>query len=222
MKRGLLFRTAQAAAGLALFSFGVYLTIQANIGLAPWDCLSMGLSYHLPITYGTAAILISCVIVVIDLLLRERIGIGTLLDAAICGLSVDFFSALKLVPAQSGLLSGIPLMVAGMFVMSFGQYVYMRAGLCCGPRDSLLVGVGRRLKRMPIGLVNILILCAALAAGWALGGKVGVGTLVSALGIGVTMQITFRLLRFEPRDVAHEGLFQSAASLRKPVSGCGG
>ena len=129
MKRGLLFRTAQAAAGLALFSFGVYLTIQANIGLAPWDCLSMGLSYHLPITYGTAAILISCVIVVIDLLLRERIGIGTLLDAAICGLSVDFFSALKLVPAQSGLLSGIPLMVAGMFVMSFGQYVYMRACL---------------------------------------------------------------------------------------------
>lgn len=199
-------RIARASLGLVLFGFGVYLTIQANIGLQPWDVFSMGISKHLPVSFGTASVIISLIIVALDLLMREKIGIGTLLDAVLVGKSVDLFMWLGVVPSQRGLIPGIGVMLAGMLVMSFSQYLYMSAALCCGPRDAMLVGIGKRLRALPIGLVNIGIQALALGVGYSLGGQVGIGTLVSVFGIGITMQITFRLLRFEPRDVAHQGM----------------
>lgn len=211
----LLNRMVRATLGLMLFAFGVYLTIQANIGLAPWDCLSIGLSGHIPLSYGTLSIIISVAIVGVDLLLGEPIGVGTLLDAVVCGASVDLYTALGFVPKLHNLWLGFGSMATGLFIMAFGQYIYMSAGLCCGPRDSMLVGIGKRLRRCPIGFVNILILAVVLVIGALLGGKVGVGTVVSVAGIGLAMQLVFRLLRFEPRDVRHENLFQSLATVRR-------
>ena len=81
----------------------------------------------------------------------------------------------------------------------------MKAGLCCGPKDALLVGLGKRFGRLPIGLVNFIQLSCVLAAALWLGGPVGIGTLISAVGTGLAMQITFRALRFEPRSMVHIG-----------------
>ncbi len=198
----------KTAFGLAVFAFGVRLTISANIGLAPWDSLSMGISYHTPLSYGTAHIVISCIIVVIDLLIREKIGYGTLLDAFLVGLFVDFYDYLGIVPTQSGIPLGIAVMVAGLFMMSLGQYFYMSAGQCCGPRDAFLVGLGKRLPRVPIGIVNTGILSVVLTGGWLLGAPIGIGTVISTFGMGVSMQIVFRLLKFEPRSVRHQSLFE--------------
>ncbi len=202
----LLLRMVRASLGLVLFGFGIYLTIQANIGLAPWDVFSMGVSHHLPVTFGTASVLISLLITVVDIFMKEKIGIGTLLDAVLVGKSVDLFQWLGLVPRQQGLLTGIGVMFIGLLLMSFSQYLYMSAALCCGPRDAMLVGIGKRLRSLPIGLVGIFIQFIVLLVGFFLGGPVGVGTLLSVFGIGFTMQLVFRLLRFEPRDVAHQGL----------------
>lgn len=199
--------------GLAIFSFGVYLTIQANIGLAPWDALSMGVSLHTPLRYGTAHMLISLLILIIDLLLREKIGWGTVFDALLVGNFVDLFTALNVLPLQSNVILGVAVMAAGLLIMALGQYFYMSAGQGCGPRDAFVVGVGRRMACIPIGVVNTIILCAALCGGWLLGAPIGLGTVISAVGIGAAMQLVFHLLHFEPRNVVHRNLAETTRQL---------
>jgi uncharacterized membrane protein YczE len=199
-------RFLQAAAGLIVAAFGTYLMILANIGVAPWDALNLGIACHLPITYGTASVLVSVLILAIDLLARERIGLGTLLDAVLVGKAVDFFNAMDWLTQPKGLAGGIVMMAVGMLLIGFGQYVYMKAGLCCGPRDSLLLALGRKVRAVPIGMVNVGLLAVVTLAGWLLGGPVGIGTLLAAFGLGVAMQAVFHLLRFEPRSVVQEDL----------------
>ena len=126
--------------GLVIFAFGVHLTIFANIGLAPWDCLSMGVSYHTPLNYGMSVTVISLVIIGIDLLMRERIGFGTLFDALVVGNTIQFFNDHNPFPLNEGILTGIPIMLLGFFFMAIGQWRYMSGAQCCGPRDMLLVG----------------------------------------------------------------------------------
>ena len=146
-----------AAASLFLNGFGIYLTIQANIGAAPWDVLNLGLSKSLGILYGSASIAVSVTILVIDILLREPIGLSMFIDAFVVGKSVDFFNWLHPVPACQSLGTSIPVLLAGLVVIAYTQYGYMVASLGCGPRDSLLVGLAKRLKRLPIGLEGILL-----------------------------------------------------------------
>lgn len=194
--------------GLFLFSFGTYMIIQANIGLDPWDALSMGISYHTPLSYGIAHTGVSIIILLLDVMMKEKIGYGTLFDALLVGNFVDLIARADPIPVQHNLISGIALMLAGLFLMAYGQFVYMSAGQCCGPRDSFLVGVGRRLHRMPIGIVDILIMAAVLLAAFLLGGPIGIGTVISTFGVGIVMQIVFRILHFEPRSVVHRNLVE--------------
>ncbi len=102
-----------------------------------------------------------------------------------------------------GVLSGVAMMLVGFAIMAVGMWIYMRACQCCGPRDALLVGLGKRLPRVPIGVVHIALWSMVTVAGWLLGGPVGVGTLLSAFGAGAVMQMVYQLLHFEPRDVRH-------------------
>ena len=103
---------------------------------------------------------------------------------------------------------GVVLMLAGFVFMALGMYIYMRAEQCCGPRDSLLVGLGKRLPRLPIGIVEVLLWAAVLLAGWLLGGPVGIGTLISTFGAGAVMQLIYGALHFEPRDIRHRDVFE--------------
>ena len=189
--------------GLVIFAFGVHLTIFANIGLAPWDCLSMGVSYHTPLNYGKSVTVISLVIIGIDLLMRERIGFGTLFDALVVGNTIQFFNDHNPFPLNEGILTGIPIMLLGFFFMAVGQWRYMSGAQCCGPRDMLLVGLGKRLPKVPIGVVQISLLAVVVFVSWLLGGPVGIGTLVSVLGMGLVMQLVLNIVHFEPRDVTN-------------------
>lgn len=204
-----------AAAGLVLFGFGVYLTIQANIGVAPWDAFNLGLSKTFGISYGNASIAVSLVIVCADILLRERIGIGMFLDAVLVGKAVDLFNFLKLVPPQEKLYFSLPVMIIGLFIMGFAQYVYMKAALGCGPRDSFLVGLKRRTKRIPIFAISITMLAIVTLIGYLLGGPIGIGTLICAFLIGPIMEFDFRLVRFDPTAVEHQDIVKSFKILFK-------
>ena len=126
-----------AAVSLFVNGFGVYLTIQANIGAGPWDVLNIGLSRSLGILYGTASIAVSLSILLIDILLKEPIGIAMFIDAVVVGKSVDFFNWIHAVPACQSLWTGIPVMAAGLFILAYTQYTYMVASLGCAPRDSI-------------------------------------------------------------------------------------
>ena len=198
----------QIALGLLVFSFGVHLTIFANIGLAPWDCLGMGISAHTPLNYGLAMTATSVVILLIDLLLRERIGYGTIIDALLTGNFVQAFNDLSPLKPCASVWSGIAMMLVGCVVVAIGMWIYMRGEQCCGPRDALLVGLGKRLPKVPIGAVQIILWSVVTVVGWVLGGPVGVGTLLSAHGAGAVMQLVYQLLRFEPRDVEHRSVIE--------------
>ena len=128
-----------AAVSLFVNGFGVYLTIQANLGAAPWDVLNLGLSRSLHILYGNASIAVSFTILVIDILLKEPIGIAMFIDAVVVGKAVDYFNWVHAVPACDSLVTGIPVMFAGLVILAYTQYTYMIASLGCGPRDTLLV-----------------------------------------------------------------------------------
>ncbi len=214
MKR-ILLQWLQIAAGLLVFAFGVHLTIFANIGLAPWDCLGMGVAAHTPLNYGLSMTAIAVAILGVDLLLTERIGYGTIIDALLTGNFVQLFNDLNPFPANQNLWLGIGLMLVGFVFMALGMWVYMSAGQCCGPRDALLVGLGKRLPRLPIGLVEILLWAAVLLVGWLLGGPVGIGTVISTFGAGLVMQLVYNAVGFEPRDVVHRDVFDVIKEIRR-------
>ena len=198
-----------AAVSLFLNGFGVYLTIQANIGAGPWDVLNLGLSKTLGILYGTASITISFTILLIDVLLREPIGIAMFIDAVVVGKSVDFFNWLHPVALCQSLRSAIPVMIVGLFIIAYTQYTYMVASLGCGPRDTLLVGLARRAPRVPIGAMSIALLSTATLLGWLLGGPVGLGTLICAFATGPIMQTAFRTVHFDATGIKHQRLKES-------------
>ena len=202
----------QIAAGLLVFAFGVHLTIHANIGLAPWDCLGMGIAKHTPLNYGLSMTIIAVCVLGIDLLIKERIGFGTIIDAVLTGNFVQMFNDLDPLPDNSSLLLGIVFMLVGFVFMALGMWIYMSAEECCGPRDSLLVGLGKLFPSIPIGIVEIALWTIVLLAGWLLGGPVGIGTLVSTLGAGAVMQLVYHIIRFEPRDLKHKDVLEVAAA----------
>jgi uncharacterized membrane protein YczE len=200
-------------AGLLVFSFGVHLTIYANIGLAPWDCLGMGIARHTPFNYGISMTLMAVVILLIDLLLKERIGFGTVIDALLTGNFVQMFNNINPLPENRNLWLGIGIMLVGFVFMALGMWIYMSCEQCCGPRDSLLVGLGKRMRKIPIGMVEVILWACVLLAGWLLGGPVGIGTLISTFGAGIVMHLVYSAIHFDPRKLRHKDIAQTARIL---------
>ena len=212
-RKSIVLQWLRITVGLAVFAFGVHLTIYANIGLAPWDCLGMGISYHTVLNYGLAMTAISLAVLGIDLLLREQIGYGTIIDAVLTGNLVQLYNSLSPLPENHSTWIGIVAMLIGFVFMALGMMIYMKAAQCCGPRDSLLVGLGSRIPKVPIGVVEILLWAAVLLMGWLLGGPVGIGTLISTFGAGAVMQLVYSLLHFEPREIRHRDVMEVTREL---------
>ncbi len=203
--------TNMLLAAISLFAngFGVYLTIQANIGAGPWDVLNLGLSKTLGILYGTASVAISYAILGVDIALKEPIGIAMFIDAFVVGKAVDFFNRINVVPKCDSVLKGIVVMLIGLVIMAYTQYTYMSASLGCGPRDTLLVALAKRANKIPIGAVSIALLSLATFIGWLLGGPVGIGTLICAFATGPIMQMAFSSVKFDATHVHHQHLADS-------------
>lgn len=199
----------QAAAALFVNGFGVYLTMHADIGAGPWDVFNLGISKTLGILYGTASISVSFAILIIDVLLKEPIGIAMFIDSLVVGKSVDLFEFLNIVPKPGTLPGAVIMQLAGLTIMGYTQFFYMRAALGCGPRDTLLVGLKKRLRRIPIGVVSILLLGTVTFVGFLLGGPVGIGTLICAFLSGPIMQFAFQTVRFDATKIGHQRLRES-------------
>ena len=215
MRRKVFSEWIKIVLGLFVFSFGIHLTIYANIGLAPWDCLGMGIANHTPLNYGLAMTAVAVTILVIDIVMKERIGFGTIIDALLTGNFVQMFNSLNHLPENNNVWAGIGIMLVGFVFMDLGMWMYMSAQQCCGPRDSLMVGLGKRMPKVPIGLVNAVILGVVLLTGYLLGGPVGIGTLISVFGSGAVMQAVYGLIKFEPRDMKHRDVIVVAKEIMK-------
>ena len=200
---------------LMIYAVAINAATNTNLGLGPWEVFSMGLSKHLPLTFGQCVITVSVIIVIIDIVMKEKIGIGMILDAFLVGTFIDICMALDFVPhfTDSSLAVKILAYLITIPMMSLATYLTMSACQGMGPRDTLVVALGRRVRRIPIGVVMNAMLVAVTLIGWYLGGPVGIGTLISAFGIGATLQFWCAFFHFEPRDVEHKSL---ADYVRRP------
>ena len=203
-----LFRVARLIAGLFLYSLGIVFTIQANIGYAPWDVFHAGLVKTIGVTMGMASIFVGFAIVIIVVLLGEKIGLGTVLNMLLIGAFLDMILMPSIIPLAAGFVSGVFMLAVGLFIIAFASYLYISSGFGAGPRDSLMVAITRKTK-LPVGVCRAVIETAAVVIGWFLGGMAGVGTIISAFGIGFCIQIVFRLLKFDVAAIMHETILQT-------------
>lgn len=201
--------------GLFVLALGSFLTIQANVGLAPWDAFSMGFSYITGLSYGKIVVLTGFVIIIIDFLLKEKIGFGTIINALLIGTFVDIIASLQLIPKMQSWIFGLIMLLIGQFILCIGSYYYISAALGCGPRDALMVALGKRLPNVPIGVIRGTLEGSVLLIGWLLGAKVGIGTVLSVFGIGFLIQFTFHLFRFDVKAVKHENMADTIQILAK-------
>lgn len=189
--------------GLFLYALGIVVIINAQIGYAPWDAFHVGLGKTFGISIGTASILTGIVIGIITIILGEKLGIGTILNMVLIGLFLDIIMAFHIIPVLDNMFLGIIMVIAGMFIISLASYFYIESGFGAGPRDSLMVAI-TRLTGFKIGICRGSIELVAALVGWALGGMIGIGTVISAFAIGFCIQTTFKVLKFDATAIKHE------------------
>jgi len=203
-------RTGRLLFGLFLYSLGLTLSIQANVGLAPWDAFGMGVSNITGISYGNISILTGIVIlIVVAGFLKEKIGMGTILNTILIGIMVDLMQAIHLIPFMTNFFLGIPMLLLSQIIVSLATYFYIGAGMGCGPRDTLMVALGKMFPKVPIGAIRGSIEGTVLLIGFLLGAKVGIGTVIAVFGISFILQYTFKLLKFDIKAVVHENIFET-------------
>lgn len=179
-------RLTQLFVGLVLYGVSLAMMVEADLGLAPWDVLHSGLIRHVPITLGQAVVVMSFVVLVLWVPLREMPGIGTIANALVVGLSAD--ATLWLLGSPGPLAARIALMAGSIVLCAIATACYIGAQLGRGPRDGLMTGLTRR-TGLSIRLVRTGLEIAVVLVGLALGGGLGVGTVAFALLIGPITQV---------------------------------
>jgi uncharacterized membrane protein YczE len=189
--------------GLFLFALGIVFALNANIGYPPWDVFHAGLGGNLGVTIGVAGIITAAGLTAVVALLGERIGLGTIANMILVGVFIDLILALEVVPVGESFLTGLGIMVVGLYIIAVASYFYIGSGFGAGPRDSLMVALSR-ITRLPLGFCRGIIEIVVALFGWLMGGPIGAGTVIFGLFIGVCVQVFFKLLRFDPKKVKHE------------------
>ncbi|HWG94265.1 MAG TPA: hypothetical protein VNU66_08590 [Mycobacteriales bacterium] len=177
-------RLLQLHLGLLLYGLSLALVVEAGLGTAPWDVLHQGLARSTGLSIGTWVVLMSGLVLLLWVPLRLRPGVGTVANALLVGTSLDVF--LGLLPDLDGLGVRALALAAGVGLNAVATAAYIGARLGAGPRDGLMTGIAAR--GHSVRAVRTGIELTVLAAGVALGGTVGVGTVVYALGIGPLVQ----------------------------------
>jgi uncharacterized membrane protein YczE len=191
-------RIVRCVGGLALFGVGIALLLAADLGAAPWDVFHTGVSDLTGIPVGTVIIITGLLLLLLWIPLRESPGLGTLLNAIEIGVVVDL--VLPVIPEPDQLAWRIVMMLAGVGIIAVGSGLYIGAGLGPGPRDGLMTGLARRGVSIRVARTGIEL--TILAIGVALGGAIGIGTAVFALGIGpLVHHLLPRLTMHDPDPV---------------------
>lgn len=193
---------AVAQLGFALYGLSLALIIQAGLGTGPWAVLSVAMADLTGTTPGTMIILTGLVVLLGAVLMKERIGWGTLGNILFIGPWTDLF--LILIPNLKGnLWLGVPALIGSVLLTALATAIYISVDAGAGPRDSLMLAVSRvagRSVQISRAVIEILV----VLLGWLLGGPLGIGTLVFALSIGPLVQQFFALLKVSPHQPALE------------------
>ncbi|RZQ64338.1 YczE/YyaS/YitT family protein [Amycolatopsis suaedae] len=189
-------RLTQLVGGLALYGASIAMLTRAGLGLSPWSVLEEGLTKITGFTYGTSVAVTSVFVLLLWIPLRQRPGIGTVLNVLIISVTVDLVRAV--LPDQHTLAWQVVLLVGGVALNALATAVYVGTRLGPGPRDGLMTGLAAR-TGWSVRLVRTMIEVTVLALGWTLGGTVGVGTVLYALAIGPLTQWLLPRVAWKPR-----------------------
>jgi uncharacterized membrane protein YczE len=189
----LVVRMLQLHVGLMLFGVGISALLGAGIGLDPWSTFHSGLADRLGVSFGTVVVAVGLVLVAVAWAwFRERPGPGTLFNMALVGPWVDVFRSRAWFPVAEGLAWGVAQFATGLAIVGLASGLYIAARLGAGPRDSFMLGLARR-SGLGLRWTRIGVELVVLAIGFALGGAVGLGTVLFALAMGPLMQAFLRL-----------------------------
>ena len=196
-----LVRLLRLILGLFLFALGIVLCMNAQVGYAPWEVFHAGIAQALGMKIGMVVIVSGFGFALIGIIFGEKIGIGTLLNVLLIGTFMDILIAVNILPVMEHFL-------LGLFIIALGSYFYIGSGFGAGPRDNLMVVIRKR-TNLPIGICRGMVELTAFIIGWRLGGMFGVGTILSATGIGYCIQTTFKILKFDPARIKHETFYDT-------------
>jgi uncharacterized membrane protein YczE len=191
-------RSVRLIFGLWMFALGTVLTLRASLGLTPWDVLHDGIRRNTPLSFGVAVIAIGVVLVLTSALFGMRPGPGTIANMLLIGAFVDLMLLTEIGAGLDDAHMALRVLVAtsGIAVVGIGSALYIGANLGAGPRDSLMVVAATKLG-VRVGVARAFVEGSALLVGWLLGGAVGLGTLLFVVGIGPSVDLSFRLFRME-------------------------
>ena len=204
-------RVCQLLIGLVLYGIGIALMVQAAIGLDPWTVFAQGISIHTGIGIGWLSNIIGVFVLLLWIPLRQRPGIGTLLNILIIGPSLEL--GLWLIPRPEGFLWQALMFAAGLLLLAVASGLYIGANFGPGPRDGLMTGLHARLG-WPIWLARSIVEITVLATGWLLGGNVGIGTLAFAVLVGPLCNWTLPLF-----DTRRKGTPKISPALERKLEG---
>ncbi|MFF0190401.1 YitT family protein [Streptomyces sp. NPDC005244] len=188
-------RLVQLYAGLALYGASSALLVEAGLGLEPWNVLHQGLAELTGLTIGVVSIIVGAAVLLLWIPLRQRPGLGTVSNVFVVGIAMD--GTLAVVPDAHSLAVRVPLMLAGVVLNGMATGLYITAAFGPGPRDGLMTGLHRRTGHS-VRLVRTVLEVAVVATGFALGGSVGVGTVLYAAAIGPLAQLFLRVFAARP------------------------
>jgi len=206
-------RFTQLVVGLLLYGFTMALMVQAGLGLDPWDVFHEGLTHHVPLTFGQVVIAVGAIVLLLWIPLRQRPGIGTVLNVILIGLAAD--AGIALVAAPDELWARVALLVVGVIGNGLAGALYIGARLGAGPRDGLWVALVER-TGISVRLVRTGIELSVLATGFLLGGTVGLGTVLYALAIGPLVQFFLERIGTDARRASGAKLSRVAQIGRVP------
>ena len=219
MLQGYIRRTGWLLGGLLVSAVGITMMLQANVGLEPWSVLQQGIAQTWGITYGVSSILVGAAVILIAIACGERVGAGTIANIVLCGIFIDALLALGWIPLMNAFWPGVLMLLGGLELLALGTWRYMRSALGSGPRDALMVAMARKTGRS-VGLCRASVELVIIFIGWRLGGQVGLGTVISAVGLGSLFNLNFALLRFDAASLHQEDLPETIRRLsqKQPVS----
>ena len=200
--------------GLFMCALGCIMILKADLGLSPWDVLHQGISKTTGITIGQASIGLGITIVLLDIFLGQPIGLGTVLNFLSIGLFMDMILYLDFIPVKESYLYRAVLLMTGILFYAYGTFFYMIQGMGCGPRDGFMQIITKKTK-YSVGIIKNIIELSALGSGWLLGGKVGAGTVVTAISMGIFLQIFFKIYKMDIKTLKHRNIKEEIQHLKE-------
>jgi uncharacterized protein len=203
VRGGYVARYTSLVFGLVVFALAIVLILESKLGLSPWDVLNQGIAKHSPLSFGFANVVVAIFVLGIAWSLGGRPGVGTVANALLVGSFIQGLTSIHAVQhlSHDTLSVRIALLAGGIALIGPASAFYICADLGAGPRDTLML-VGARRTGFRIGVVRASLEICALAAGIALGGTFGVGTVLFALLVGPIVEASFALLARTPLAVA--------------------